>query len=66
LNGVGQNARTAYAEARPEDAKEIANLFPAARQGATPYLDEPLTDDEWREWFAGAVGDRPMPWGDGR
>ena len=49
-------------EAERPDAPDIAEIHLAARRGAMPYLHQPHTDQETRDWFARAVGDRPPTW----
>jgi GNAT superfamily N-acetyltransferase len=55
-------ADAAIAEARPEDALAIAEIHLAARRQAMPCLRVAHTDDETRNYFAGAVCDRPHAW----
>jgi len=49
-------------EATADDAPALADIHLAARAEATPRLARAHTDDETRNWFAGAVGDRPSAW----
>lgn len=49
-------------EARPEDAREIADLHLAAGRAVKPDLPQPLTDAEMRDWFVGTVGSPPAAW----
>jgi GNAT superfamily N-acetyltransferase len=49
-------------EAERPDAPEIAEIHLASRREAMPYLHQPHTDQETRDWFARAVGDRPARW----
>jgi GNAT superfamily N-acetyltransferase len=49
-------------EAERPDASDIAEIHLAARHGAMPYLHQPHTDQETRDWFARVVGDRPATW----
>lgn len=50
-------------EAEPQcDALAIAEIHLVARRHAMPYLHRPHTDDETRDYFAHAVGDRPAAW----
>ena len=55
-------ADATLAEACPEDAPAIADIHLAARRQAMPYLRLAHTDDETRDYFAGAVCDRPRAW----
>jgi len=49
-------------EAEPGDAPVIAEIHLAARREAMSYLHRPHTDDETRDWFRDAVGDRSSAW----
>jgi ribosomal protein S18 acetylase RimI-like enzyme len=49
-------------EAELGDAPEMAEIHLAARREAMPQLRRSFTDAETRQWFAGAVGDRPAAW----
>ena len=55
-------ADATFAEACPEDAPAIAEIHVAARRQAMPYLRLAHTDDETRDYFAGAVCDWPRAW----
>jgi ribosomal protein S18 acetylase RimI-like enzyme len=58
--GVAEGIEVREAE-RP-DAPDIAEIHLAARRQAMPYLRQPHTDQETRDWFARVVGDRPAAW----
>src|SRR4051812_17162424 len=47
---------------RDRDAPAIAEIHLVARRHAMPYLHRPHTNDETRDYFARAVGDRPAAW----
>jgi ribosomal protein S18 acetylase RimI-like enzyme len=49
-------------EAELVDAPDIAEIHLTARREAMPYLNRPHTDDETRDYFVRAVGDRPSAW----
>jgi GNAT superfamily N-acetyltransferase len=49
-------------EAEPADALAIADIHLTARRAAMPYLHQPHTDDETRDYFGRVVGDRPLAW----
>jgi GNAT superfamily N-acetyltransferase len=49
-------------EARSNDASRLADIHLEARREAMPFLNQPFTDDETREWFTGAVGDPSGNW----
>ena len=50
-------------EAEPErEALAVAEIHLIARRDAMPYLRRPPTDHETRDYFAGAVGNRPAAW----
>jgi ribosomal protein S18 acetylase RimI-like enzyme len=49
-------------EARPQDARAIADIHLLSRRVAMPFLRRAHTDEETKAWFAGVVGDRPKAW----
>jgi GNAT superfamily N-acetyltransferase len=59
---VTDSACFTVAEAQPEDASAIAAIHLASRRQAMPYLQRAHTDDETRDYFARAVGDRSRAW----
>ena len=56
------NAAFEIEEARPEDAREIANIHLVARRAATPYLHQVHTDVETQDWFGRVVGKPRGAW----
>lgn len=56
---VGMSSPITIIEARAEHVPAIAAIHVAARRQAMPYLPEPHTGPEIRDWFAGMIGSRP-------
>jgi len=54
--------RLEICEAEPADAPDIAEIHLTARREAMPYLHRPHTDEETRDYFVRAVGDRTSAW----
>jgi ribosomal protein S18 acetylase RimI-like enzyme len=49
-------------EAGPQDAPAIADIHLESRRAAMPYLQEPLSESDVRDWFGRTVGTPSASW----